>query len=178
MAIHHIALATRDLRATHQFYIEAMGFSLAKVVVGPTGNAEGWARHVFYDTGDGGLVAFWELHDPQIAQVPTAISTDLGLPPWVNHLAFATTLEQLTPCRDRWLGYGLDVHEVDHHFCRSLYTTDPNGILVEWCADVRPLDGSDRAAAEALLFDPAPAMDPPPITSFYPATVPHHGGRG
>ncbi len=173
MAFHHVALATRDLEATHRFYTEAMGFPLAKVVVGPaTGNPDGWARHVFYDTGDGGLMAFWELHDPQIQTVPTAISTDLGLPPWVNHLAFAATPEQLPQCRDRWLAFGLDVHEVDHHFCLSLYTTDPNGILVEWCADTRPLDDRDRQAAQALLFDPAPAMDPAPIIRFHPAIRP------
>src|SRR2546421_509771 len=33
MAFHHVALATRDLEATHRFYTEAMGFELVKAVV-------------------------------------------------------------------------------------------------------------------------------------------------
>ncbi len=171
MAIHHVALATQNLQATHRFYTEAMGFSLARVVVAPTDNPDGWSRHVFYDTG--GHITFWELHDPQITAVPTAISTDLGLPIWVNHLAFATTTAQLLQCRDRWLSHGLDVHEMDHHFCQFLYTTDPNGILVEWCADSdsMPCEASDRLAAEARLFDPAPAMDPPAVMRFHPAAA-------
>ena len=171
MGIHHVALATHDLQATHRFYTEAMRFPLAKVVIGPTGNPGGWARHVFYDSGEGGLMAFWELHDSAIAPFPTAISTGIGLPAWVNHLAFSTSLEQLPQCLQRWLEYGLDVHEVDHHFCRSLYTTDPNGILVEWCADVRPLDASDQDAAKVLISDPAPPMDPPPITHLHRSEI-------
>ena len=61
MAFHHVALATRDIDATHRFYTEVMGFTLVKAVVAPTPNG-GWARHVFYDTGDG-MIAFWDLHD-------------------------------------------------------------------------------------------------------------------
>ena len=43
MAYHHVALATRDLAATHRFYTEAMGFELVKAVVGarPTDPAAG-----------------------------------------------------------------------------------------------------------------------------------------
>ena len=52
MAFHHVALATRDIDATHRFYTEVMGFTLVKAVVAPTPNG-GWARHVFYDTSDG-----------------------------------------------------------------------------------------------------------------------------
>jgi len=35
MGFHHVALATADLAATHEFYSEAMGFELAKAVVAP-----------------------------------------------------------------------------------------------------------------------------------------------
>jgi catechol 2,3-dioxygenase-like lactoylglutathione lyase family enzyme len=164
MPFHHIALVTNDLAATHRFYTEAMGFTLAKVVIGPTENPDGWARHVFYDTG-GGLMAFWELHDDALPLVDPALSTGLGLPAWVNHIAFAVGPEGLAPHRDRWLANGIDVIELDHEFCVSIYAHDPNGTLVEWCADTRPLDDNDRAEAEASLFDPAPRQDPvPPVT--------------
>ncbi len=169
MSFDHIALVTNDLAATHRFYTEAMGFTLAKVVIGPTENAGGWARHVFYETGDG-LMAFWELHDDALPAVDPALSTGIGLPAWVNHLAFAVGPEGLGPHRERWLAYGIDVVELDHGFCVSMYATDPNGTLVEWCADTRPLDETDRAEAEALLFDPAPRHDPAPTVTIHSAS--------
>src|SRR5215468_11723354 len=45
MGFHHVAIATRDLAATHRFYTEAMGFELAKVVAGKSPEG-GWAKHV------------------------------------------------------------------------------------------------------------------------------------
>jgi catechol 2,3-dioxygenase-like lactoylglutathione lyase family enzyme len=167
MGVHHIALATRDLEATHRFYTELMGFTLVKTVVGPTDNPGGWARHVFYDTGGGGMIAFWDLHDDKLGDFPTAISTGIGLPAWVNHLAFDATVEDLDACRDRWLAGGLDVVEVDHGFCRSIYTDDPNGTLVEWCADVRALTPEEADQALAAIHDPHPAADERPDVRFH-----------
>ena len=56
--------------------------------------------------------------------------------------------------------------EVDHGFCRSIYTIDPNGTMVEWCVDVRPLDDTDRAHAAAALDDPSPELEAPPVPVF------------
>jgi catechol 2,3-dioxygenase-like lactoylglutathione lyase family enzyme len=165
MAFNHVAFATRDLAATHAFYTEVMGFRLAKVVAAPTDSPGGWARHVFYDTGDGaggkGLIAFWDLHDDAIGdRFPTDLSRSLGLPAWVNHVAFdAPTLDDLAAHTERWREHGHTVAEVDHGFCVSIYITDPNGILVEFCCDTRPLDSSDAAEAEALL-----AVERPPLS--------------
>ena len=35
MGFHHVALATKDLAATHKFYTEVMGFSLVKTIIQP-----------------------------------------------------------------------------------------------------------------------------------------------
>jgi class 3 adenylate cyclase len=40
--------------------------------------------------GDG-LLAFWDLHDDRYVDFDPRISEGLGLPTWVNHLAFAAT---------------------------------------------------------------------------------------
>ena len=176
MGYHHIALATRDMDATHAFYTEAMGFELVKVVVAPTENDGGWAKHVFYDTGGDGLIAFWDLHDDAIGDFDPAISTGAGLPPWVNHIAFHADLATLDRHRDRWVDQGHDYMEIDHGFCVSIYTMDPNGILVEWCADSRPLDENDRREALALLADPAPELETPPVPTFHRAKRPVPAG--
>jgi catechol 2,3-dioxygenase-like lactoylglutathione lyase family enzyme len=166
MGFHHVAIATRDLPATHRFYTEAMGFELVKVVTAPTPDG-GWAKHVFYDTGGHGLFAVWELHDEAIgSEFATAISTGLGLPEWVNHIAFdAPDAEALAACTRRWQEHGIDVVELDHEWCRSIYALDPNGVLVEFCVTTRAFTEEDTAAARRLLADPAPPLDdPPPMT--------------
>ncbi len=172
MAFHHVALATRDLEATHRFYTETMGFTLVKAVVAPTPSGRGWAKHVFYDTGGAGLIAFWDIHDATIPVTDTAISTAVGLPEWVNHLAFDATVDDLAGHIADWNDFGVDVVEVDHGFCRSVYAVDPNGVLVEWCADVRALDEDDRREALAAVFDPEPPLETPPMPVFHLAARP------
>jgi catechol 2,3-dioxygenase-like lactoylglutathione lyase family enzyme len=177
MGFHHVALATRDTRATHHFYTEAMGFELVKAVVGPTDHPDGWAKHLFYDTG-GGLIAFWEIHDDAVGDFEPAIATGLGLPIWSNHLAFHAELDRLDVHRDRWLDHGFDVVEVDHGFCVSIYTVDPNGVLVEWCADTRCLDEQDREHALRTLADPNPPREPMKQPRFHRArTRPEPSGE-
>lgn len=171
MPYHHVAIATTDIEATHRFYTEAMGFELVKVQVGPTPEG-GWSRHVFYDTGDGTMIAFWDLHDPSIGDFNPGISVGLGLPEWVNHLAFAAAdTAELDRRRQRWLDQGHDVVEVDHGWCRSIYTRDPNGILVEWCTSTRAFTPAERREAAELLRDPAPPLEPPGAITFHRATT-------
>ena len=89
MGFHHVAIATRDPEATHRFYTDVMGFELVKTEAAPAPEG-GWARHLFYDTGDGSCLAFWDVHDdPAIDEgFDPSISRGLGLPTWTNHLAF------------------------------------------------------------------------------------------
>ena len=169
MAFHHVAFASKNTDATHRFYTEAMGFKLEKIVVGPSPEG-GWAKHFFYDTGDGSLVAFWEIHgaDDALVDTKTAISDDMGLAHHYNHLAFdAPDLEDLAAKRDRWLSLGYDVAEIDHEFCVSIYTDDPNGIMVEFCSTTRAFDDDDRAEAARRLTEAKSAFDPDPKITFH-----------
>ena len=173
MAFNHVALATRDLAATHAFYTEVMGFSLVKVVVGPTENDGGWTKHAFYDTGDG-MIAFWDIHDRVIGKdFPVDLSRSHGLPIWVNHLAFdSPTLDDLEARKQRWLEHGHTVSEIDHGFCTSIYTVDPNGVMVEFCCLTRPFTEEEIAEAARALADPAPALEEPrPVKVFKPVTT-------
>ena len=160
MGVSHIALAVKDIEKTHQFYTEAMGFELVKVEVVP--QKGGFARHVFYSTGPSKdqLMAFWDLSAvPGSEEVRTDICRDLGLDPLTNHLAFtADDLEDLDRCKRRWLGLGKDVLEIDHHWIRSIYTEDPDGIAVEFAVLTRELTAADAAEAERLLHASSPAF--------------------
>lgn len=170
MGFHHVAIATKDTKANHEFYTNAMGFDLAKIVALPTPTG-GWSKHFFYETGRHELIAFWELHDPSVdPDFSPAIATGLGLPIWSNHIAFAAKdLDDLAARRDRWLEHGHDVMEADHHFCRSVYTTDPNGILVEFCVNTREFTEEDKRDAEERLLDPSPSFDEDAVITIHKA---------
>lgn len=170
MGFHHLAVATRDAVANDLFYDQVMGFRLAKVEVGST-PAGGWAKHLFYDTGGEGMIAFWELHDDEIGgDYPTALSEGVGLPIWVNHIAFhARDLAEIESRRQRWLDNGYDVMEIDHHWCTSIYTTDPNGTLVEFCTTTAAFGDADRQRARELLHETAPKPVPPKSQKFHKA---------
>src|SRR5260370_40622345 len=139
MSFHHVAITTKDLSATHRFYSEAVGFVLANVAVLdiPCG---GWMRHAMYDTGDGSLLAVIEFNDDSMGEYRTDLSTGLGLPSFANHIAFgAHDLDDLDGHRLRLLDHGHGCVVMDHHYAIALYADDPNGIMVEFSAALRPM---------------------------------------
>jgi catechol-2,3-dioxygenase len=117
-------------------------------------------------------MAFWELHDDRIGnQFPVDINAAIGLPAWVNHIAFdAASIEELYEHRDRWRRHGLTVAEVDHDFCVSIYTSDPNHNMVEFCHTTRPFTDAERDRAMQVLLDPSPTHDEerPKLTMWKP----------
>jgi catechol 2,3-dioxygenase-like lactoylglutathione lyase family enzyme len=165
MGFHHVAIATNDLEATHTFYTDVMGFELVKAEVAPAPEG-GWARHLFYDTGDGTCLAFWDVHDdPAVPDgFDPSISRGLGLPSWTNHLAFdAPDLGALDAAQQRWLDHGHDVLRIDHGWCTSIYIDDPNGIAVEFCCTTESFTPADRREADEVRRAAAPAFtrEPP-----------------
>lgn len=177
MGYHHLAFASRDMQATHHFYADVLGFELVKAVAAPTDRPGGWAKHLFYAIGEhdgsenaGALIAFWELHDERMADKDTAISTGLGFEAWVNHVAFqADGLGDIDRRRTQWLDAGIDVMEIDHGFCTSIYTMDPNGILVEFCTDTAPYSQDDKDRALEILRSDDPELEAPPTPVFHSA---------
>ena len=167
MAYHHLALAVRDMAAIHEFYENVMGFDLVKVEVAPIMQG-GWAKHYFYrmDGDDSSFIAFWELHDvPGSDGFETNLSKAAGLPDPLNHIAFAVkTPGELDDRRDRWTSAGCDVMEVDHNWCRSIYTRDPNDNVVEFCLTTGSFTPDDRRRALAALGETTPIFSPPPAS--------------
>jgi len=169
MGFHHIAIATRDLEASHRFYTEVMGFRLVHAEAAANPEQTGWARHLFYDTGDGECLAVWDLHIDELGEFDPAISTGLGLPPWVNHVAFAADdVAALDEHRQRLVGHGYDVLELDHGWCRSIYVNDPGGTTVEFCCttDASRLIGTDAADALRTFVGVPPLGDGPGIMMY------------
>jgi catechol-2,3-dioxygenase len=62
------------------------------------------------------------------------------------------------------------VVEVNHEFCVSIYTTDPDGNTVEFCHDLREFTPEEKSRAHELLADPSPAMDKDATITLWPPT--------
>lgn len=172
MAYHHLAFVTRDMKATDRFYREVMGFDLKKVEIGPTPQG-GWAKHFFYEIEPDRFIAFWELHGEAFDNLgETGISRAMGLPEWVNHVSFySPTEEHLRQKRDMWLAGGLDVMEIDHNWCKSVYTRDPNGTLVEYCVTVGEFTEADKELAlKAVTSNDVPQSRPPKSVLMHKAS--------
>ncbi|GFG72001.1 VOC family protein [Mycolicibacter senuensis] len=163
---HHTAIAVKDVDRSHKFYTEVMGFELRKVVKrqAPGG---GWTKHIFYSNpGEQGFFAIWDLRGLQGTGVMDegwsgGLSTGVGLPYWVNHIAFEChDAGKLDQHKQRWLDRGYHVLEVRHEFIHSIYTRDPDGTLVEFTYDTVPLTADDTAEAIELMADDTPASVP------------------
>jgi catechol 2,3-dioxygenase-like lactoylglutathione lyase family enzyme len=174
--IHHLALAAKDFPRSHRFYTEAMGFELVKVVEAPNPDGGGWTRHVFYDTGGGGLFALWDLSPAEgIPEWNAGISTGAGLPWWINHVAFECDgPEALEAHKQRWLDHDLKVLGVQHEFINSIYTRDPDGNLVEWTYKTRELSEAERIEAGEMLARAEPGeLHDYPVEVFRPTVKAH-----
>ena len=132
---HHVAYACRDAEATRHFYADLMGMPLVHTEVKHEG--DGFFRHLFFDTGDGSCIAFFEVSGMgEAPDYSTQISTGNGLPVWVNHVAFGADEDSTEAVRQRMTEEGIvPFMELDHGWGVSLYYMDPNGIMVEMCRD-------------------------------------------
>lgn len=159
--INHIALVCRDMRQTTDFYTRVLGMPLVKTVELPGGG-----QHFFFDCGGGSLVAFFWWADappaaPGIASVeqfPHKPKTAVGS---MNHLAFHMAEDELEAALDRLeaagvpftpavvnhddsaMGVARDLHP--GVFVRSVYFTDPNGIMMEFAALTKEFGPEDVA---------------------------------
>lgn len=146
--LHHFAWRCRDAEETRRFYEDLLGLPLAHVLYNPRVPSTGEETphlHIFFRMGDGSYLAFFALGDGEAA------TPSPNTPAWVNHLALEVPDEAaLLAAKARLEAAGFAVVGVtDHHFIRSIYVFDPNGLRVEL---------TTRTMAEAELA--ALAADP------------------
>lgn len=165
--INHIALVCRDMKETVQFYTKVLNMPLFKTVQLPDGG-----QHFFFDCGGGASVAFFWWKDappaaPGIASVedfPMKPKTAVGS---MNHLAFEMAEAELEASLERLQDAGVPhMHAVVNHddspggvsaenhegvFVRSVYFTDPNGIMLEFAATTRAFGPEDVAHEPATM---------------------------
>lgn len=154
--IHHLAFATRSSKDTYAFYHEKLGMPLVRTE--NHRHKDGYFRHYFFDMGREQYIAFFELQNiGEREDYRVDISTGLGMPLWINHIAFdigdeahyAAMKQRLKEKKVTLLG------ETDHGWCKSLYMVDPNMIMVEFTYTHDQPKFLDQTPEEAyrLLFE-------------------------
>ena len=143
--LHHTAYVTKDLEATRAFYEDVIGLPLSATWC-ETDHLFGKDRtycHVFFDLADGSSLAFF-----QFADAEDQAEFDPPLPPSpFRHIALNVDEETQQGIEERIAGAGIEppgTFTLEHGYCRSVYVTDPNGMIVEFCCD----DPSAAAGAE------------------------------
>jgi glyoxylase I family protein len=161
----HVGLSTLDMDRTRAFYEGILGFRAVRCDIIKVKEG-GQIRHVFFDTGQGQLIAFMEPRGvPGVpVEYDAGINRGLGVPEAFYHFAFeAGSAEALEAKRADLIAKGVPVSPVvDHEWCQSIYFKDPNGVLLEYCAYTRALNDDDtrmQVRFEISLAEPSPITD-------------------
>ena len=160
--VHHLALTTKDMKATTEFYVEIVGMPLVHAMTVPPGIGTGpgnrgnppWEeiRHYFFDMGNDSLLAFFEIPaDEKSASDRDAIGG-------MQHVAFAVTPTRFAEIQSRLRQHGI-------HFdgpidilpgLQSIYFYDPDGIRLEACCE--PAAGDSPGVIASVLQTKAEAL--------------------
>jgi glyoxylase I family protein len=143
--LHHTAYVTKDLEATRAFYEDVIGLPLIATwcEIDELFGAERQYCHLFFGLGDGGALAFFKfakpedeaLFGPQMPQTP------------FHHIALKVDQETQQGIEKRIAAAGYKEPQtfvLEHGYCRSVYVTDPNGMILEFTLDHPEADAINR----------------------------------
>lgn len=128
--VHHAAFRCRDAEQTIWFYRDVLGLAdptgITIEVVPGTGDDDPY-MHLFFRMKNGEYIAFFDA--PGSATPESFARKDS----FDVHWAFEVESEaDLMAMRERIRAHGITAHgPIDHHFVRSIYMYDPNGLQVE-----------------------------------------------
>lgn len=132
LRLHHHAYTTDDHEANRRFYEDIVGLPLVAMYIERENIGGTWVElgHAFYGLADGGALAFFNFADPERQRAYRARSQSQ-----FSHLSLAVDDETQEEIRSRVEKAGVRHSFIDHGYCRSLYFTDPNGLLLEFTVD-------------------------------------------
>jgi catechol 2,3-dioxygenase-like lactoylglutathione lyase family enzyme len=154
--LHHHAYVVRDQEINRRFFEEVLGIPLVATWCERHHNA--WLGrdvamcHTFFGMGDGGALAFFSFADPDVYKLVVAEK-----PPVIgafDHVAFKVSDRTYDEIVARLQHSGEKFRETDHGYCKSVYATSPDGLIVEFTVDppnAREIDAIRRADAHAYL---------------------------
>lgn len=134
--LHHTAFVAKDLEATRHFYEDIIGLPLQATwcEVDELFGAERVYCHLFFGLADGSSLAFFKFAKDEDQKL---FGPELPASPF-RHIALNVDEETQSGIEKRLFEAGYkepDTYVLKHGYCKSLYVTDPNGMIVEFTLD-------------------------------------------
>jgi catechol 2,3-dioxygenase-like lactoylglutathione lyase family enzyme len=154
--LHHHAYVVRDQEVNRQFFEDTLGIPLVatwcEMTHHPAFGRPVAMCHTFFSMADGGALAFFQFADPEIykqcvPERPAAIGN-------FDHVAFKVDAGAYDEIVSRLRQAGQAFRETDHGYCKSVYATSPDGLIVEFTVDppdAAQIEAARRADAHAEL---------------------------
>jgi len=119
--VHHIALISKNVEETIQFYQEFLGFPLVELV---ENRDYAGSSHFFFDIGNRNMLGFFDFPGHE----HPAFQETIG---GVQHLAISISPEQFAAAKKKLDEAGVEYLGPDRGVEESMYFRDPNGVNIE-----------------------------------------------
>ncbi len=147
--LHHNAYVTSDMEATRRFYEDLIGMPLVATFC-ESDELFGKERtycHCFFGLADGSALAFFQFAD---AEDQALFGPSMPPSPF-HHIALNVDEKTQAAVEQRLKNAGLkepDFYVLEHGYCRSIYVSDPNGMILELTVDneAAAAKGAERRA--------------------------------
>jgi glyoxylase I family protein len=154
--LHHHAFVVRDHETNRRFFEDLLGIPLVATWCEKSFSAELNKEiefcHTFFAMQDGSALAFFQFADPEMYEL-----TQAERPPRIgryDHIAFKAEPEIYDELKRRLARAGEAYRETNHGYCKSIYVSSPDGLVVEFTEDppdVAEIDAARRADAHREL---------------------------
>ena len=154
--LHHNAYVVKDHEANRRFFEDLLGIPLVATWCEKNFSAELQREvefcHTFFGMADGGALAFFQFADPELyaltqAEKPAKVGR-------YDHIAFKAEAETYDELKQRLERAGEKYRETNHGYCKSIYVSSPDGLIVEFTQDpedAAEIDALRRADAHSEL---------------------------
>src|SRR5262245_41715354 len=154
--VHHLALATRDIKGQVEFFTQVCGMELVAMY---------WMHgventvHAFLRLGDSSSLALvqapeMESIEPALGVSHPGFTAGTVAGGAMQHVAFNVDSEaDLLAMRDRLRTHGHYVMgPIDHGMCQSIYATAPEGVMIEFSTSAAPIDADEWIDPEVVAY--------------------------
>jgi glyoxylase I family protein len=156
LRLHHNAYVVRDHEANRRFLEDLLGIPLVATWCEKTYRTDLGREvefcHTFFGLEDGGALAFFQFADEELYERTQAkAAPEVGS---FYHIALKVGEATYDALKRRLDAAGEKFRETDHGYCKSIYTTSPDGMILEFTCDppdVAKIDAIRRADAHSEL---------------------------
>ncbi len=154
--LHHNAFVVKEHEVNRRFFEDLLGIPLVATWCEKNFSAELQREvefcHTFFAMADGGALAFFQFADPELYEM-----TQAKQPPKIgryDHIAFKAEPQTYDELKQRLERGGEKYRETNHGYCKSIYVSSPDGLIVEFTQDpedAAEIDAIRRADAHSEL---------------------------